>query len=134
MSPFDILNIINRKLDVPDRESLETDYLPFIINRGVSYFPDPECIFLSNEMNMASNLPRDIQFGFYYTAIDKKPRFGKWFKQEEEIKHKIEVLIELFNYSEFRARETVPLIDSLGIWSDLEAELYKGGKVKKKSK
>lgn len=128
MEPFDFVNVINNKLDKPEREEIDANYNPFLTNRSLSYFLDT--VFLANEMNQSYNLPKDMQFDFLYEMVDKRRRFSKWNKQDKSIEEKLSILKTLYNYSTFRARETIPLIDSLGIWDDLKKEIFVGGVTK----
>lgn len=82
MSFFDYLNAINTtKKDLMKEDPLsEKDYVPFMINRGLSYFPDT--IMYANEMNKYSSIPKDWQFAFYMHSIKPKKRFSKWHKKD----------------------------------------------------
>lgn len=81
-SPFDILNAINHtKVDMfRDDPLVEKDYVPFMINRGLSYFQDT--VFLANEMNKFHDIDKDMQFYFLLNTITKRKRFSKWSKKE----------------------------------------------------
>ena len=51
MSPFDYLNAINTtKKDIMVDDVAEKAYASFMVNRGLSYFPDT--ILFANEMNV----------------------------------------------------------------------------------
>ena len=72
---FDILKHINSK------EALEfdmKDYNVFMINRGLSNNLDT--LFFAEVINRYSHLDKDIQYRFYFDAIPKGKRFGKWNK------------------------------------------------------
>ena len=80
----DYLNAINfSKKDLMDTEDeqVEKKYLPFIINRCLSYFPDT--ILQVNEMNLHSNLDKKMQFDFLRHSIRPRKRFSKWLKNEK---------------------------------------------------
>ena len=50
MTPFDYLNAINQsKENLIVDELSEKEYVPFVVNKGLSYFPDT--ILYANEMN-----------------------------------------------------------------------------------
>jgi hypothetical protein len=51
MTPFDFINAINfTKKDLFSEDPMaKKDYAPFIINRGLGYFPDT--VLYANEMN-----------------------------------------------------------------------------------
>jgi hypothetical protein len=75
----DILNSINitKDKDLIDEYNI-TDYVPFVINRGMSFYP--ETILHSNFLNSNPHLDRKIQYKYYLYAIKKKKRYSKWLK------------------------------------------------------
>jgi hypothetical protein len=79
LNPFSFLNSINQtnKDIMVDAES-EKAYVPFIINRSLSYFTDT--VFFANEMNKYHKLPKRMQFDFLRFVIRKRKRFAKWHK------------------------------------------------------
>ena len=84
MTPFDFINAINlTKKNLFEEDPLaKKDYIPYIINRGLSYFPDT--VLYANEMNLNSGIPEDWQFQFFLNSISKKKRFSKWHKKDAE--------------------------------------------------
>ena len=78
MSPFDFLNAINTSKEnlFESDPQAGKDYKPFLINRGLSYFPDT--IFYANQMNQHPSLDKDMQFFFFLNIISRKKRFSKW--------------------------------------------------------
>lgn len=104
----EFLNSINyTKENILSKDSkLEKEYLPFVINKCLSYFPDT--IFYSNKMNQNSGIDKKLQYDYYLHSISKKKRFSKWVKPE---KHEdIEVIKEVFGYSTQRAEEVLDLL------------------------
>lgn len=104
----EFLNSINyTKEDILSKDSkLEKEYLPFVVNKCLSYFPDT--IFYSNKMNQNSGIDKKLQYDYYLHSISKKKRFSKWVKPE---KHEdIEVIKEVFGYSTQRAEEVLDLL------------------------
>lgn len=78
----DYLNAINvNKSALCDDEFGEKGYVPFLVNRGLSYFPDT--ILQANAMNRHSGLRKRMQFDFLRHSIRSRKRFSKWFKAEE---------------------------------------------------
>jgi hypothetical protein len=109
MTPFDFINAINStKKDLLAEDPMaKKDYVPFIINRGLGYFPDT--VLYANEMNRNSSIPVDWQFSFLLNSISKKKRFSN------------------FGYSDSKA------VDALSILTEdhlvmIKEKLYKGGK------
>lgn len=75
-TPFDFIKTIdtkNEKLPV-------VDYVPFVINRGLSHGRDT--ILFANIMNMYPALPHNMQYDFYFAAIPKRKRYNKWVKKD----------------------------------------------------
>lgn len=104
----EFLNSINyTKEDILSKDSkLEKEYLPFVVNKCLSYFPDT--IFYSNKMNQFSILDKKLQYDYYLESISKKKRFSKWVKPEKN--EDIEVIKEVFGYSTQRAEEVLDLL------------------------
>lgn len=125
MTPFDFINAINlTKKNLFEDPLANKDYLPFIINRGLSYFPDT--VLYANEMNRNAGIPVDWQFFFFLNTIPKKKRFSKWHKKEAETESLL-LVKEYFGYSSEKA------MDALSILTDeqlnmIKEKLYKGGK------
>ena len=79
MSPFDFLNAINdNKQDLMIDPDNEKKYVPFVVNRTLSYFPDT--VHLANAMNQYHHLDNKLQFHFFLNIIRKRKRFSKWIK------------------------------------------------------
>lgn len=104
----DILNSINQtKVNLIDSDKIaEKDYVPFVVNKCLSYFPDT--IFYSNQMNRMSFLDKKMQYDYYIHSISKRKRFSKWIKPEEN--SDIEIIKEVYGYSDARAREVADLV------------------------
>lgn len=104
----DFLNSINQtKENLFSKDPrLEKDYVPFVINKCFSYFSDT--IFYANRMNQMPFLDKKMQYDYYMHSIPKRKRFSKWIKPEEN--KDIEVVKEVFGYSDVRAREVVDLL------------------------
>ena len=125
MTPFDFINAINlTKNNLFEDPQADKDYLPFIVNRGLSYFPDT--ILYANEMNRNSSIPKNWQFSFFLNSIPKKKRFSKWSKKDQETET-LALVKEYFGYSSGKA------IDILGLLSEdditmIKEKLNKGGK------
>lgn len=125
MSPFDFLNAINdTKQDLFEDPLAEKDYNAFLINRGLSYFPDT--LFYSNMMNKYPDLDKKMQFDFYINSITKRKRFSKWHKKEIS-SETLKLIQNYYKYSEERALEALSLLteDNIKI---IEEKMYKGGR------
>lgn len=125
MSPFDIINAINdTKKNVFEDPQAKKDYNSYIINRGLSYFPDT--ILYANEMNQRWDIPVDWQFFFYLNSIPKKKRFSKWAKKEAD-SHNLKLVKEYYKYSSEKAKEALAVLTTEQL-AMIEEKLYKGGK------
>ena len=104
----DFLNSINQtKVNLLVKDTnLEKDYVPFIITKCFSYFPDT--IFYANRLNQIAFLDKKMHYDYLLHSISKRKRFSKWVKPEEN--KDIEVIKEIFGYSDQRAREVLDLL------------------------
>lgn len=104
----DFLNSINvTKENLLSKDPrLEKDYLPFVVNKCFSYFPDT--IFYANKVNMMPFLDKRLQYDYLLYSIQKRKRFSKWVKPEES--KDIDAIKEIYGYSETRAREVLDLL------------------------
>ena len=105
----DYLNAFNfSKKDLMDTEDeqVEKKYLPFIVNRCLSYFPDT--ILQVNEMNQYSHLDKKMQFDFLRHSIRPRKRFSKWLKNEKT--EQFEAVKAYYGYSNQRADEALSIL------------------------
>lgn len=108
MSPFDFLNSINdTKKDLFQDPQAEKDYNSYLINRGLSYFPDT--VLYANEMNRNFDCPKKWQFDFLKNSIIKKKRFSKWYKKEVPT-DLIKLLMKHYKYSERKVYEIIDIL------------------------
>ena len=85
MSLGDILNSINfdkNDLFGDNEEVMNKAYVPFVINRSLSYHVDG--VLLANEMNKHTHIDKRMQYDFYRHALSKGKRFSKWYKSEND--------------------------------------------------
>ncbi len=125
MTPFDFINAINlTKKNLFEDPQAEKDYLPFLVNRGLSYFPDT--VLYANEMNRNSGIPKDWQFSFFLNTIPKKKRFSKWHKKDAD-SESLTLVKEYFGYSSEKALEALSILSDEQL-AMIKEKLYKGGK------
>ena len=109
LSPFDFLNSINStKKDLMEDPDTENQYVPFVVNRSLSYFPDT--VAIANEMNKYHHLDSKLQYHFLINIIRKRKRFSKWIKSELE--NNIDKVKEYYGYSDAKARQILPLLST----------------------
>lgn len=126
MNPFEYVNAINTgKKDIMIDDLAEKAYVPYTINRSLSYFNDT--VLAANEMNKHHHLDKKLQFHFLINIIRKRKRFSKWDKPE--LVSDVEVVKEYYGYSNEKARQVLPLLSSDQIMN-LREKVYKGGRRK----
>ena len=106
-SPFDFINSVSfSKEYLLETELDEKDYSSWMVNKGLSYFPDT--ILFSNEMNIYHNTPTRMQYDFFFHGLRKRKRFSKWSKNK--VSKDVELVAKLYNINYKRAEEILPLI------------------------
>jgi hypothetical protein len=126
MNPFDYLNAINQtKQDIMVDDLAEKDYNSFMVNRGLSYFPDT--VLLANEMNRCHHIDSRLQFDFLINTIRSKKRFSKWMKPDAI--DAVDAIKEYYGYSNEKARQVLRVLTKNQI-DELKLKVYKGGKTK----
>jgi len=124
MSPFQFVNEITfGKKDVMVDPDMEKKYVPFMVNRSLSYFTDT--VHMANEMNKYHHLDKKLQFQFLLNIVRKKKRFSKWVKPETD--SNVDVIKEYYGYSNEKAIQILPLLssDQLNI---IKNKVNKGGR------
>lgn len=126
ISPFDFINAISdTKINLFDDDpQAEKDYNAFMVNRGLSYFPDT--LIYANEMNRLHSIPKKLQFDFLINSIRKKKRFSKWNKKDPEEKN-ISLLKEYYGFSNEKAKQALIILTEDQLIK-IEQKLYKGGR------
>lgn len=105
MNLSDFLTSINSsKENLVEKEPLcEKEYIPFVVNKCLSYFPDT--IFYANQINIRSGLDKKMQYDYLRLSVSKRKRFSKWFKEEKN--DNIKLIQEYYGYSYRRAKEVL---------------------------
>ena len=123
MTPFEFIKAINEsKENLIVDELSEKDYTPYVINKGLSYFPDT--ILYSNEMNRLHLLENKVQFQYLLNSIRPRKRYSKWYKNE--LTEDLKVISEYFGYSYAKAKQIQNLISSDQL-DTMKQKLQKGG-------
>ncbi len=125
MSPFDYINAINfTKQNLFEDPQAHKDYNAWIVNKGLSYFPDT--LLYANEMNRHYGIPKNWQFSFFLNSITKKKRFSKWSKKDT-ISDSLRLVKEYYGYSNEKAKQALSVLSEEQL-AMIEQKLYKGGK------
>jgi len=106
-----------------DPSSAERAYLPFMVNRGLSYFNDT--VLLANEMNRYAALPVKMQYDFLKNTVRAKKRFSKWSKKMDDGAD-VQMLMQHYCYSAEKARDVLPLLSESAL-SSIRSSREHGG-------
>ena len=122
LSPFDFIKSINEgkkgphllkdctaddSLEAANPDAADKQYIPFIINRGLSYFKDTT--LFANEMNIKPDIPARMQYDFYRNIVTPKRRFSKWGKKEKT-SDDINLIKKVYNYSQEKAESVYKIL------------------------
>lgn len=115
-------SILQTKKKVITQEN-EGDYVPFIVNKALSFHYD--CVMYVNEMNKNSHLPKIMQFHYLLNTVRpyKRP-FQKW--QKRETVEDLEAIKEYYNYSYEKSKEALTVLSQSQL-DEIKKELNKGG-------
>lgn len=127
MNPFDYIKAVSETkqniISGTDNDELaEKAYNPFIVNRGLSFYPDT--ILYANELNRRPLLDKKPQFLYLLNTLRPRKRYTKWLKEEKN--EEIEIVSEYFGYSRAKAKDVIKILssDQLKI---IKTRLEKGG-------
>lgn len=81
MNVFDIVKGINQKKELPEWEELEDVYVPWLVNKALSF--DRRTVLWANEANKLHQLEKRMQFDLLVNGVDKITRPGMWIKAEK---------------------------------------------------
>jgi hypothetical protein len=123
-----IPSIQQTKKDLSNEEGFTKNYLPFIVNRSLSFHYD--CVMQVNEMNRYPGLDKKMQYDYLLHSIrGYKRRFEPWQKLSKN--ENLELVKEYFNYSNEKAKDVLSLLNDNQI-NEIRGTLNKGGVAKRK--
>lgn len=123
MSPFDIIGGIVSSHDDKWEEIGEKDYNSFMVNRGLSYYPD--CVMLANEINRRYHIPKQMQYLFFLESVTpKKKRFAKWASSKKD--SEIQLVADYYQVSLRKAAAIRNLLSDQDM-SEVSRVMNKGG-------
>ena len=123
MGPFDFIKAINESKDVMKNDPFaEKDYIPFLVNRGLSFFQDT--ILQVNEMNRNHFLDNKLQFDFLINNIRSRKRWSKWLKPDKI--DNLEIVKTYFGFGNEKAKEALEVLSNEDI-KEIKSKLAKGG-------
>ena len=130
MNFFDYLNNINNsENDIMHTEDDRKAYNSYMINRGLSYFPDT--VLQANLMNMNYHTDVRLQYDFLRSSVRKKKRFSKWFKAEKQ--DNLQLIADYYNCSLQKAKDYVSLLSTQDI-NTIKDRMDRGGVGLRKNK
>ena len=127
----DFLRSINiTKENVMESDPMaEQEYVPFVVNRTLSYFPDT--VLYANEMNLRGGSDHRLQFEYLINSVRTKKRFSRWLKPEKN--EDVDAIKEYYNCSYNKANEIVKILTDEQL-SLIHKRLERGGLTHGKSK
>jgi hypothetical protein len=87
-------------------ETGEKEYNAWLVNRGLSYFPDT--ILYANDMNMMAHIDNKLQYLYLINTIRPKKRFSKWVKKKED--GDLEAIMKCYGYNIDKAKSALSIL------------------------
>ena len=109
----------------PFKDELDyKDYVPFVVNRALSYHLD--CVLYANQMNLLPGIDKDMQYSYLLNTIrPMKRKFEPW--QKSQADKNIECVKEYFGYSNQKAKEALRILNDEQI-AEIKRRTDKGGR------
>lgn len=123
-NPFDFVNAVTHsKIDLlKENPEREREYIPFIINKQLSYFKDT--VMYANEINRLSHLENKLQFDFFLNSLRPSKRFAKWVKKEDSTD--LEAVKLYYGYNHVKATQALSLLSTEQL-TMIKNKLQQGG-------
>lgn len=108
-TPFDFVNAVSQtKVNLMEDPQSEKEYVPFIVNRSLSYHQDT--ILYANEMNMRAGIPNKQQFAYLINTVRPRKRFAKWAKKASADAD-LQLVMDYYGYNINHAKAVLPLLN-----------------------
>lgn len=132
MNVFEFVNSINYNkndlmTDSDNDKASEEFYVPFVVNRSLSYFIDT--ILYANEMNKY-DIDKKLQYHYLLNSVRPSKRFAKWVKAEVE---HLEDIKQYYGYSTEKAKQALSVLTTEQVCL-IQQKLQRGGMNDKNSK
>ena len=119
----DIIPSIQQTKKVVVTEENERDYVPFVVNRCLSFHHD--IVMFANEMNKLPNLDNILQYHYLLNTVRAFRRpFQKW--QKRDTIENLDAVKEYYGYSNEKAKEALSILSDTQI-EEIKKSLNKGG-------
>ncbi len=116
LSPFEIADNIYGKTGYLD--PVAVGYDPFMMNKIASNnYTD---VFFAAELNLYPSLTKEMSYCFYYNALDRGKRYGRWHKSPKS--DEIDTIAKAFNINKIRAAEYHSLLGADGVAAVLASQ------------
>jgi hypothetical protein len=119
----DIIPSIQQTKKVVVTQENERDYVPFVVNRSISFHMD--MVMPANQMNLQPSTDGLLQYHYLLNTVRayKRP-FQKW--QKRETVENLDAIKEYYNYSNEKAKEALSILSNAQI-EEIKKNLNKGG-------
>jgi hypothetical protein len=119
----DIIPSIQQTKKVVITAENERDYVPFVVNRSISFHLD--MLMAANQMNMLPMADNLLQYQYLLNTVRayKRP-FQKW--QKRETVENLDAVKEYYNYSNEKAKDALSILSNAQI-EQIKKNLNKGG-------
>ena len=118
-----ITSLLKTKKCVINDEIDQKDYVPFVVNRALSYHLD--CVLYANEMNMYNGLDKDMQYQYLLNSVrSMKRKFQPW--QKSSVIKDLECVKEYFGYSNNKAKDALRILSEEQL-AEIREKTIKGG-------
>jgi nitrogen regulatory protein PII-like uncharacterized protein len=119
----DIIPSIQQTKKVVVTQENERDYVPFVVNRSISFHLD--MVMAANQMNMMPSAEGLLQYHYLLNTVRSYKRpFQKW--QKLSSNDDLEAIKEYFNYSNEKAKEALTVLSNDQL-EKIKKNLNKGG-------
>ena len=103
-------------------EQSESAYVPFVVNRALSYFADT--ISAAQNMNMNHHLDNKWQYSYLINTVRPRKRWSKWAKKHED--SDLEAIKTYYGYNDRNASIALELLTKHQI-DEIKNKNNKGG-------
>lgn len=118
-----IPSILQTKKSVINDDVDAKDYVPFVVNRALSYHVD--CIPYVNELNLRPDIDKDMQYSYLLNSVRSMKRGFEPWQKSSAIKD-IECVKQYFGYSNQKAKEALRILNDEQI-AEIRRKIDKGG-------
>jgi len=124
VNPFTFVDAVSySKQDLLSDPELEKEYIPFIVNKALSYHVD--ALVQANDMNLYYDIDKKLQFDYFRRSLKARKRFAKWVKKPDS--SRVKQIQQYYSCNERDAEEMSVLLTQADI-DAIEQFLAPGGR------